>query len=308
MNNFFKAQLVCKFLPPIVSQFVRSKILTFKEGEDISIDFKKKAITGSYFVGNTKDFHALKFGVHGYFDWRNVILVNEILKLSSGTIVEIGANIGTETICFSDIAKKRRVDVVAFEPVPENFDAICYIKKENKLDNLTIIDRLVSDKEGFSFFKMPEGNQSGSGFIENNLNVEGLQRFEVTTLNIELNDIKNNVVFVIDVEGFELNVLLGGINIIKRDRPFLILEVNKNYLEKRGNTTLNELNDFFGELDYIPYYIDKLGLKEVDICNFKVKSNKNWICIPKEKKLIKEKLSKSIFVNACNPFINYRIL
>lgn len=308
MNSFFKAQLACKFLPPIVSQFVRNEILTFKQGEDLSIDFKKKAITGSYFLGNTNDFHALKFGVHGYFDWRNVILVNEILKFSSGTIVEIGANIGTETICFADIAKKRKVDVVAFEPVPKNFDLICKIKKENKLDNLTIINRLVSDKEGFSFFKMPEENQSGSGFIENNLSVEGLQRFEVTTLNIELKNRKRSAVFVIDVEGFEFNVLLGGIDIIKKDRPFIILEVNQNYLESRGNTTLNELNDFFAELNYIPFYIDKLGLKEVDIRNFKVKSNKNWICIPKEKKLTKEKLSNSIFLNGCNPFISYRIL
>lgn len=308
MNNFAKAQIVCKFLPPIISQYVRNKILTFKEGEVLSINFRKKAITGSQFIGNTNDFHALKFGVHGYFDWRNVILVNEILKSNKGTIVEVGANIGTETICFADIAKKQQVDVIAFEPVPANYDAVCAIKKENNLNELTIINKLVSHEIGYSFFKMPDGNESGSGFIANPISKEGFREFEVTTLNFELLDKKKSAVFAIDVEGFEFNVLLGGIDIIKKDRPFLILEVNENYLVKRGNTTIKELDTFLGDLEYKPFYIDKLGLKEVDISNFKVKSNKNWICIPKEKMTIKDKLSSSIFYNALNPFINYRIL
>ena len=307
MNNFAKAQVVCKFLPPIVSQYVRNKILTFKEGEILSINFRKKAITGSQFIGNTNDFHALKFGVHGYFDWRNVILVNEILKSYKGTIVEVGANIGTETICFADIAKKQQVDVIAFEPVPSNYDAVCAIKKENNLNQLTIINKLVSHKIGHSFFKMPDGNESGSGFIANPISKEGFQEFEVTTLNFEL-DKKRSAVFAIDVEGFEFNVLLGGIDIIKKDRPFIILEVNENYLQKRGNASIKELDAFLEDLDYKPFYIGKLGLKDVDVSNFKVKSNKNWICIPKEKMAIKNKLSNSIFYNAVNPFINYRIL
>lgn len=308
MNKFIKAQIICKCLPPIISQYIRDKVISTKDGELLSLNFKKKAITGSYFIGNTNDFHALKFGVHGYFDWRNVVLVNEILKLTKGTIVEVGANIGTETICFADIAAKQNIQLIAFEPVPKNYEALVKISDENNFTNVKIINQIVSDKKGFSYFKMPTGNDSGSGFITGTSNKEGFEEFKVTTLNYELASEMKNAVFVIDVEGFEFNVLLGGTIIIKKDRPFLIVEVNKNYLEKRGGTTLEKFNEFLLELDYVPFYINKLNIEEVDILNFKVKPNKNWICIPREKLIFKNKLSNSIFFNALNPFINYKIL
>lgn len=69
-------------------------------------DFIKRSFTGSKFYGSTRDFHAFKFSVHGYFDWRNIIIAKSVLKFKEGAIIEVGANIGTETISFSDIAKK----------------------------------------------------------------------------------------------------------------------------------------------------------------------------------------------------------
>src|SRR5690606_19085605 len=118
-------------LPPIGSQKVRNLIIKISEGESLNLDFKTKSFTGSYFYGNTSDFHAFKFSVHGYFDWRNIIISNEVLKKYKGHIVEVGANIGTETISFSDVARKFGMKVFAYEPLPINYTILLRNKMEN---------------------------------------------------------------------------------------------------------------------------------------------------------------------------------
>ncbi len=78
------AKIICRFLPPILSQSVRNRIISIEEGEQLSLNFKIKSFTGSYFSGNTVDFHAFKFSIHGYFDWRNVLIANEVLTYKKG--------------------------------------------------------------------------------------------------------------------------------------------------------------------------------------------------------------------------------
>jgi len=308
MNKFSIAQMVCKYLPPILSQIVRTKIISTEEGERLSLSFKRKAFTGGFFIGNTDDFHALKFGVHGFFDWRNIILINEILRYQKGDIIEVGANIGTETVSLADIAKINSVNVIAFEPVPKNCEFLFTLKRENDFHNLRIINKLVAEEKGISFFNIPTGNNSGSGHICSENSKNKRESFEVTTLDSEFDKDRKCIAVLVDVEGFEYQVLQGGMNLIKKDKPFLIIEVNRNYLENRGGISIEKLQLFLTSLDYIPFYIDKLGIHKVDITNFSVKKNKNWICIPKEKMHLKKKLSNSIFFNAFNPFMSHRII
>jgi len=293
-------KLLCKVLPPILAQTVRTYLISIKQGEVLAKDFTRKSFTGSYFFGNTSDFHAFKFSIHGFFDWRNVILTRKIIsKLKKGDIIEVGANIGTETISFADIAKKNELKVYAYEPVLSNLDYIKIFKEKNNLDNLIIKDSLVSDYNGVANFKVPTKNDSGSGFISDNDND---QEFKVVKLDDE--NFGNISVLCIDVEGFEYQVLKGSLNLITIQRPYIIVEVNKNYLQNRSKISLNDFHNFIKELDYTPYYIKALGLELVDINNFKTLPNKNWICIPNSDLQNKKTLDKTIFLNALNPFNN----
>ncbi len=53
----------------------------------------------------------------------------------------------------------------------------------------------------------------------------------------------------IDVEGHELNVLLGSQETIATYKPALMIEVCENYL-KRANASKQELFEFFAQLNY----------------------------------------------------------
>ena len=56
---------------------------------------------------------------------------------------------------------------------------------------------------------------------------------------------------VIDTEGYELNVLKGGIETIARDKPLLIIEIHKNKdLTSRYGYKKKEIIKFLEEIGY----------------------------------------------------------
>ena len=297
------AKIVCGLLPPILAQSVRNNIISIEEGEALNLDFKKKSFTGSIFYGNTADFHAFKFSIHGYFDWRNIVIADEVLKCKKGgDVIEVGANIGTETISFCDVAKKYTSKVFAFEPVPSNIKAIIRNKSENRLDNLQLFNCLVSNNAGKAYFNVPTGNNSGSGFISDATDKNNAKEFDVVTLDEKLGNELVSLICV-DVEGFEYQVLQGAKNVIERNSPVLILEVNKRYLEKRGQVRFKVFCDYITDLGYTCYSIDQLGISKVDFNNHKAQANKNWVCIPKEDVSLAVKINKRLAYCAIKPYM-----
>jgi len=97
MNKIKLYQVICGVFPPILSQSIRDKIFPLKKARALALEFSKTSITGSKFYGNTADDHSYRFAVHGFFDWRNIIAANRYVKSNGGDIIEIGANVGTET-------------------------------------------------------------------------------------------------------------------------------------------------------------------------------------------------------------------
>lgn len=287
------ASKICKFLPPLISQKTRSCLVSIKDAEKLNLDFKRKTFTGSYFEGNTSDFHAFKMSIHGYFDWRNVVIAKECLKKNPGVIIEVGANIGTETISFCDVAKKYSSSVVAFEPVPSNVESIIHNQQLNNIDNLELHTCLVADQKGKAFFNFPSGNNSGSGFIDKKPKDYSLQEYNVVTLDETING--KNVSFIsVDVEGFEFQVLLGCKEILTKFQPTLIIEVNQHFLRTRGNSSVKEVYDFLKKFNYSCYYIETFGLKEVNVDEFVNKTNKNWLCIPLNNRLKVKTLNRNL--------------
>ncbi|MEM7186872.1 MAG: FkbM family methyltransferase [Bacteroidota bacterium] len=305
MNKLKWIKFVCSLFPPVVAQQVRERLITIPKAEKMALDFKRKAFTGSYFEGNSSDFHAFKFWMHGYFDWRNIVLAKHILKFKSGAIIEVGANIGTETISLADINKNN--PVYAFEPLPANVASLRRLKELNRLENLTVYDVLVSDKKGEAHFKIPPANSSGSGHIAQES--QGItQKFEVVTLDEKLGEGRSYAAIIADVEGYEPQVLAGAEKLISSSKPFLILEVNARFLKERAQTTVPAFHESMTRHGYRCYYIGRFGLSKVDPTNFKTKRNKNWICVPEAYQGKVSRLSRSIWLNAFNPWMRFKIL
>lgn len=295
-------RVICNFFPPILSQKVRT-LLFSKIKAPVSFDFSRKSFTGGILKGYTSDFHAMRFFIHGYFEWRIVVLVKKIIKIKPGDIIEVGANVGTETVSFCKINPNH--NVYSFEPLSSNFQFLEKIKKINKFSNLYLYKLLVSDKSGKTDFQIPEKGNSGSGHILNEP-TKGSQRLKVTTLDEELINISSCSVIIMDVEGFENKVIRGSEQIINTFKPYLILEVNSKFLRERAEITVDSLFNQLEQRGYTPCYIGKMTLKKIDIEKYDSTSSGNWICIPEEGIKNFNTLSGSIFTNAINPFIHIK--
>lgn len=130
------AQKACRYLPPIISQRVRTWLYSYESAKQDDFTLIARALTGSRLEGTTKDVHFYPFCIHGYYDWRNSA-VALALASKGDTIIEIGANIGTETITFADIVGARGV-VHAFEPLPSNSERLRRAVELSRYKNIVV--------------------------------------------------------------------------------------------------------------------------------------------------------------------------
>lgn len=129
-------------------------------------------------------------------------------------VYDIGANIGYHTQGFAHMAKH----VYAFEPNLKNIKLL--EKNTSHLPNVTIIRKAVGDVAGVSYISDYNLDQFGN-YGECMMTDKG-QRCEVIKLddmNLPLPDI-----IKIDVEGYELKVIEGCKEIIRKKNPAILYE------------------------------------------------------------------------------------
>src|SRR5262245_51160298 len=157
-------QLLCRPLPPLIAQRLRTYVYPLRRAYRDDFPFTVRSQTGSWFKSRTGIFQAWPFSVHGYYDWRNVAIA-QALAAPGDTIVEVGANIGTETVCYSDIVGPRG-KVCAFEPVPGNAALLDENLSLSRFRNVEVFPYAVADACKPVRFALPKARTNlGDGFI-----------------------------------------------------------------------------------------------------------------------------------------------
>lgn len=169
------------------------------------------------------------------------------------TIIDIGANIGATTL---NMAKRAGITgkVFSFEPSPHNY--------QKALDNIEL-----NNFQNIKLINQGLGNEKAAAFLYNvNLNNRGMQRllsengeigcYDKTEVQIDTLDrsihqfeIPSPSLIKIDVEGFELKVLQGGLETLKIHKPALFIELDDNNLKEQGSNA-KELVEFLLQLHY----------------------------------------------------------
>lgn len=152
-------------------------------------------------------------------------------------VVDIGANVGQTLLKFKAINKS--IKYYGFEP---NSICVSYLYKLIELNQFTdvkiypvgigstnLIETLYSDKQ-FG---------SGATLIKNFRQNKDI-KFQYNVVVFEGNDVLKKVVgtinlIKIDVEGFELEVIQGLLEVIQKHNPFIICEILPNYGDIEGN-------------------------------------------------------------------------
>jgi len=305
------ARGLCRWMPPIISQRIRSWLYPVQTAFHENAPFVVPSCTGSMFRGSTGDYHGYSFGIHGYFDWRNVAIALAFCQ-AGDTIVEIGANIGTETVGFRDVVGPTG-RVIAFEPFPPNVTALKNLVQLNGWSNVLIRPIAIGDQPGDVLFSPPpDVHRSGLGAIASGSNAKNSSCIHVpcSTLDRLASEIGRARIIFSDTEGAELLVLKGAQSFIGTHEPVLVLEASPKWLNRAGSS-LQELHRFLVGLGYKCYSIDRLSLKgDIDLST---QSAGNWLCLPiKEVGLVKpcEKLIRKSALMPCirsfNPLCGLR--
>lgn len=159
-------------------------------------------------------------------------------------ILDIGANIGQESVYYSDWARS----VLAFEPIPVIYEVLCRNILDNSARNVKTYNLGCGSERAFLNMRFQESNEGSSYICEtpgrNNVQVE------VVRLDDFLQDLEGKISFVkIDVEGFEMEVLKGMKNLIVNHRPSFQIEAIDSQLARAGTSSL-DIWDFFSALGY----------------------------------------------------------
>ena len=165
------------------------------------------------------------------------ILIDIFSKNKEGLYVDVGANFGWYTCLFSKFAGASGL-VVAIEPVPVNLNYLNKNISQNEVKNSKIFPVAVGSKRSkLPLHRGPSINPGMFSFVEKKDNLSSPQDIivDVHTLD-QLLDFTVAPIRLIkmDVEGFEIDALMGASQVLKRCEALLV-EYTPNYLKSAGH-------------------------------------------------------------------------
>jgi len=157
-----------------------------------------------------------------------------------GAAVDIGANIGNHALFFSQRFDK----VIAFEPHPKTYRLLVF-NTENAA-NITAINCGLAEEAGELTLTEHTLNLGASSMVKNKHTGAERITISVDKLDNAMAEIGPIQLIKIDVEGYEINVLKGGVKTIKMHQPVIVLEQHADEFVNGSTPSLT----FLAELGY----------------------------------------------------------
>jgi FkbM family methyltransferase len=139
-------------------------------------------------------------------------------------IIDLGANIGTTTLLMSEVVSEG-CKIYSFEPVYS--DILLKNVKDNRLEGKVSVYPYAVGNEKKSLkmrnIDLSDNLNFGALSIMHNLK-EGDDTFELSVVPVDHFEFENVSLIKIDVEGMEIEVLEGAMNLIKKCKPTILVE------------------------------------------------------------------------------------
>lgn len=205
-------------------------------------------VEGDYIPGKIKS-------DQNYYEADFLSALNQLIS-QPGAVIDIGANIGNHTVYF---AKSTNRKIIAFEPEPLNHLCLLANIALNNISSQVQAHEIAlgNSDESITLTMAIEGNHGS--FTRINTNTPTAHTFEISsalktkTLDAALQEYHRDdeiSLLKIDVEGMELEVLNGGIQTIKKNKPIIACECS----------TENQLKN-------VEYFLEPLGYANVKMMN-----------------------------------------
>lgn len=212
---------------------IPTKTAKMKDGSKMFVDLRSNTEVDAFYRGE--------------YDIHLIDLIRSLLDAES-FFLDIGANIGFYSIAIATSLRSKDGSgkVIAFEPYEGNYNKLLENISLNDLGNYCFAQKIgLSDASIDSEITLREdfinGSGTGNAAIPTNTQFdEGFRRVPIKLNQLDeiwpsLTDGIRKIGFIkIDIEGHEDYCLRGGLQTIKTNRPFILMEVNKPYYVVRG--------------------------------------------------------------------------
>lgn len=178
-------------------------------------------------------------------DWDGWMREDIIKYYKNGTdILDIGSNIGGNTLVFSDYGPVHSFEPVYHQILNINTNRINKLKHPVKVYSFALSDSEYETKIYIPQFGCQYENKINYGGTSLNKRTDGKKTVSVDVWCRKLDDVYEGSpsIIKIDVEGHELNVLKGAVNTIKKHKPMILIEIHD--FEK------SEIPEFLESLGY----------------------------------------------------------
>lgn len=214
---------------------VRDRIIRFfhhpdsAASEEFSVDFFGMKYRGNFncFI----DWSVFYYGAYAKDELR--ILEELINKARGSTILDIGANVGHHSLFFSKFGK----EVHSFEPFSEVSARLEQKIADNGLTNVHLHKVALGEKDEVKEFFPSDTNNTGTGSFVNRQSSREPVKLSIFNGDsyLESNNITDIGFIKIDVEGFEIEVLKGLKQTIKKYQPIIFFEWSISETDSKSN-------------------------------------------------------------------------
>jgi FkbM family methyltransferase len=247
-----RAKRIISFLPKRL-QFRMAKMLYDYESDTVKgIDIVAPLQdNGQICYVNTKDLIGWKIFFFGEYETGTNNVIEKYVK-SGDTVIEAGANIGSETIILSRLVGKGHV--YGFEPNPYTFERLKINKTINELTNADVYDYALGEKDSTIHFNIYPKGFCNAGMSSKYESTPKTKKIEVTQRTLDSFVREKNIAKVdfikMDIQGAEMDLIQGAANTIAQHKPIIFTEA----LEIYNNT--KQLYETLKGYGYSVYYIE----------------------------------------------------
>lgn len=218
-----------------IIEFIDKKIKTFLTGykndipkrihvtEEDAFIKKIKYKHGFYQIAQAGRTFYLPYNLFSFEVFHNCYSLNRLPKpvvaaLSGRDFLDVGAFYGDSSIAFLQCRPRK---IYAYEPVPASYRVLLKTTRKNAPDIIVPVKKGLGDSRQV----LPIGlNSSASSLFTAFQSGKKTVEIEIDTIDNECKD-RDIGLIKLDVEGFEYNVIKGGLETIRRDRPVLLVSI-----------------------------------------------------------------------------------
>ena len=250
--------------------------------KDLEFLFKKIFFSESYLLKKRLN-RAIKKGYE-----KELLIIDKFADKSKDAL-DVGVYRGVYSYKLSQNFK----NIHSFEPNPLLFP---YLEKNliKIISNVKLYNVALSNENGFAELKLPLRSKSifkdnieelfqlGAATMHPNNDIDKYKKVPIKMKKLDDIEIRNKIGLIkIDVEGHERNVLQGGIETVKNNKPVLLVEIEQRHTK----TPITEIITFINSIGYKAFISRENDLIEIDKVRDLKKEN-NFFFLPLDHKLI----------------------